>query len=190
MYHLVLDTGTGTASSVDPHPNHIPLHPCFNRDIHVLHKDPSNCKAAELYSPMSLPKTGRPTRCWSPWVPTDGGQAPITNSCDFIHSWDTLLLKVYWNLKDRKSFNNIVKICPKMIGVQQRDLWLFYGEQTAGKTKGTIRLPNHVLHSEFTVSSSGLKALKLLPQKQIATSRPSYLLLSGCAMPTHSLTES
>lgn len=66
-----------------------------------------------------------------------------------------------------------------MFGVQQRDLRSIYAERTAREMKGIICLPNHVLHSEFTVSSSGLKALKLLPQKQIATSRPSYLLLSG-----------
>ncbi|KAJ8333740.1 hypothetical protein SKAU_G00410590 [Synaphobranchus kaupii] len=57
--------------------------------------------------------------------------------------------------EDRNSLNSIVKVCSKIIGVQQSDLNALWEKRVVQKAKGLIDQHDHVLSSEFTLLLSG-----------------------------------
>ena len=58
-------------------------------------------------------------------------------------------------VRDRNSLNNVVRVCSKIIGVQQKTLRTIWEERVVQKARGIILQPNHILHSEFILLSSG-----------------------------------
>lgn len=93
----------------------------------------------------------------------------------FIESLSTFSFICWFHslcVKDRNSLNSIVKVCSKIIGVQQKD----FG-RVVQKAKNIIDQHDHVLSSEFTIMPSG-RRLIAPPRK---TNRyPTFHLLLGC----------
>ncbi len=59
------------------------------------------------------------------------------------------------SVKDKNSLFSIVKVCSKIIGVQQRDLNSLWERQVVQKAKGIVSQHSHILSSEFTKMPSG-----------------------------------
>lgn len=59
------------------------------------------------------------------------------------------------SMKDKNSLNNIAKVCPKIIGAQQRDPSVVWEEHVVKKAKSVFDQQGHVLSSDFILLLSG-----------------------------------
>ena len=59
------------------------------------------------------------------------------------------------SVHDRNSLNSIVNTCSKIIGIKQRDLSSFCDQQIVRKAASILKIPDHILVSEFVLMTSG-----------------------------------
>ena len=82
--------------------------------------------------------------------------------CNLYHSFIESLLTfsfICWfsglSVKEKNSLNTTVKVCSKIIGIQQRNLGRIWEKQAAEKAKRIISQPDHIMSTEFLLLPSG-----------------------------------
>ena len=82
-------------------------------------------------------------------------------------------------VRDKNSLCSIVKVCSKIIGIQQRDLGSLWERQVVQKAKGIISQYGHILSSEFTTMPSGRRFIAPIRRTNRSPILLSHLQLSS-----------
>lgn len=79
-------------------------------------------------------------------------------------------------VKDKNHLSNIVKVCSKIIRVQQEDLCSFWDKRVVKKAKAIMEEHDHILSAEFQLMPSGCR-LKAPPRRTKTISQDLLLRL-------------
>ena len=86
-------------------------------------------------------------------------QLSFKENTELIVKWGQQRTFICWcnglYVKEKNSLNTIVKVCFKIIGIQQRNLGTIWEKQAAEKAKTIISQPDHIMLTEFLLLLSG-----------------------------------